>query len=1115
MDANEVMRYGYLVLFAFGTALAQQNVGIGTSTPDPSALLHLESTSKGLLIPRMTQAQRNAIGSPATGLMIYQTDNNPGFYYWNGTAWIPLLSSTSGSGLFWSLTGNSGTNPATNFLGTTDAQPLILRTNTTGYPTGGYLQLSADGRGRLEFLNAGASVLIGEGAGAGTDFSAPRYSVMVGYNAGAAQTTGQFNTGIGAAALLSLTTGSDNTAVGMAALYSTTVGEQNTAVGRSALEGNQTGAANTAVGYRALEGNVGGSYNTALGAGATVGASNLTNATAIGSWARVDVSNALVLGSVAGVNGAPATVNVGIGTTAPTNRLHVVATSDPLRLEGIAVDAAQDTVLVVTSSGVVKRRSLSEAMAGTAWSLAGNAVGSAWNGTTGSFLGTTDVQPLVIATTNTTSPQPIQFWTGNQERMRITAAGNVGIGVSTPLARLQTQTLSPTGATEAIFGWGNQGISLMSRWPTVGFNAYYDYGASTWRSLDAGWTGNISQDQTDGKLRFETGSASVAGAGQSVSHTVRMVITPTGRVGIGTDNPLQALHVVGSAYVSQRLGIGVASPSNVLEAVGNYAVMSNPSGSFQLALSKNTASATASVLFQTNYSGRAEFGMIGDENFRLKVSPDGSTFYEAIFIANSSTPLVGIGTTAPTNRLHVVASSNPLRLEGLQTDNTLTQVLVADASGVVKVRSASTLVSGTAWSLTGNSGTNPATNFLGTTDAQPLVVRVNNQETFRFNAPGTVAPGWSLQRGGGNTRGLHAVDLQSARSAATQVASGDYSVISGGSANTANGQYSTVGGGFLNTASGGVSTVGGGYLNTASGGYSTVGGGQGNTASGQYSTVGGGLQNTASGQHSAIPGGYNLRVGAHSFGFSGQTSATQTDLSNFSSIAAFVDVDLWLYSVRNQASQLRLYEASAHSSGQNFVGFRAPNSLTGNTLWTLPPSDGTPGQALVTDGSGQLSWSHSPGVVLVRKTGDESVNSTTLQDDDHLTVSLPANSVWEVDALLFVYGSPNDNNNGGIQVRLSAPTGTTMQVYVEIKKGGSGSDLTHHWFYGVLTSPSSSVGFNPIPTAATGTGAVKLKGLVFVGSTSGNLVLQWAKNATAGNATTVWQNSYMKLTRVQ
>jgi hypothetical protein len=85
---------------------------------------------------------------------------------------------------------------------------------------------------------------------------------------------------------------------------------------------------------------------------------------------------------------------------------------------------------------------------------------------------------------------------------------------------------------------------------------------------------------------------------------------------------------------------------------------------------------------------------------------------------------------------------------------------------------------GDAWLLTGNAGTNPAVNFLGTTDAQPLVIattntttpqpiqiRVGNQETFRFNPPGTSAPAWSIQRGGGNQRGLHAVDLQSARSA--------------------------------------------------------------------------------------------------------------------------------------------------------------------------------------------------------------------------------------------------------------------------------------------------------------------------------------------------------------
>jgi len=162
---------------------------------------------------------------------------------------------------------------------------------------------------------------------------------------------------------------------------------------------------------------------------------------------------------------------------------------------------------------------------------------------------------------------------------------------------------------------------------------------------------------------------------------------------------------------------------------------------------------------------------------------------------------------------------------------------------------------GKAWLLTGNAGTNPAVNFLGTTDAQPLCIRVDNQETFRFNPPGASAPAWSIQRGGGDPRGLHAVDLQSARAAATQVASGDYSVIGGGQDNTASGYAATVGGGLGNTASDDAATVGGGATNTASGDVATVGGGKLNTAGGYAATVGGGVENTAGGFYATVGGG--------------------------------------------------------------------------------------------------------------------------------------------------------------------------------------------------------------------------------------------------------------------
>jgi hypothetical protein len=65
-------------------------VGIGTSSPSASALLDVTSTNKGILIPRMTASQKNAISSPTTGLLIFQTDAPVGFYYYNGSSWISI-----------------------------------------------------------------------------------------------------------------------------------------------------------------------------------------------------------------------------------------------------------------------------------------------------------------------------------------------------------------------------------------------------------------------------------------------------------------------------------------------------------------------------------------------------------------------------------------------------------------------------------------------------------------------------------------------------------------------------------------------------------------------------------------------------------------------------------------------------------------------------------------------------------------------------------------------------------------------------------------------------------------------------------------------------------------
>ena len=69
------------------TATTYAQVGINNENPDASAALDITSTTGGLLVPRMTETQRDAISPAATGLMIYQIDGTAGFYYYNGSSW--------------------------------------------------------------------------------------------------------------------------------------------------------------------------------------------------------------------------------------------------------------------------------------------------------------------------------------------------------------------------------------------------------------------------------------------------------------------------------------------------------------------------------------------------------------------------------------------------------------------------------------------------------------------------------------------------------------------------------------------------------------------------------------------------------------------------------------------------------------------------------------------------------------------------------------------------------------------------------------------------------------------------------------------------------------------
>lgn len=110
-----------------------RNVGIGTATPDPSAILDLVSSTQGFLAPRITQAERDAIVLPATGLIIFNRTIIE-FEYNSGTPQVPVwrrfvsvVNNDSGNE-FWSTRGNDSINATRHWLGTINDAPLIVKT---------------------------------------------------------------------------------------------------------------------------------------------------------------------------------------------------------------------------------------------------------------------------------------------------------------------------------------------------------------------------------------------------------------------------------------------------------------------------------------------------------------------------------------------------------------------------------------------------------------------------------------------------------------------------------------------------------------------------------------------------------------------------------------------------------------------------------------------------------------------------------------------------------------------------------------------------------------------------------------------------------------------------
>lgn len=571
-----------------------------------------------------------------------------------------LAAAVGGSGDILDLQNSSGTNVVTvGNTGNVTVNPSSLSATAFQIQNAGVSLFTADTSNKKIILNSQSNtnpILVVTHSDGSSAFEirtggTGNLNTYLGINSGAAQTSGQGNTGVGAYANAGITSGSSNEALGYAALFSTNTGTGNVGLGEFAQYYNTSGSYNTAVGYRAGYLDPDG-FNSA---------STLQNTTSIGAYSIAQASNTVVIGGT-GSNA----VKVGIGTTIPSNTLSVAP------IQSSAGSASQSGTTITGS--------------GTSWdtTMIGDTIIFS-NGVTETITAVASTTSMTGSVSQTVGSQAYRL---HYPGLEVSSNGQVGIGQNTPtrpldVAQNSTQTTAPMALFEQS-GTGDATIEFRNNNATTGASFYVgqDTSGSNTFTINSSTAAKSSQAtpahvQTATSIFFSS-NAQFTTATFASGNTAGNAIVMTGTWDETNSQNITCSDTAGNTYttaivkldIPNTQALGVCYALNIkTAAAGNVVKMDYGTGSAnvgfrKVAITEYSGIATSNAVdVSTSNTATGATGANGYTTGSATTAQDGDLIYAAMFDDGGSAGTITAGTTSLTYSAHFSSGSDGLLAE--------------------------------------------------------------------------------------------------------------------------------------------------------------------------------------------------------------------------------------------------------------------------------------------------------------------------------------------------------------------------------------------------------------------------------------------------------------------